>query len=134
MAETMPDLPDGTKEHVWIYQDEAAYHSNDFQNVSYWLKHGEQVLKKKGHGQLIMVSSFVCERYGNLALPDEMVEENKMRPLSEHLDVTDSCVVIYPTSKEGGDAYWNKSQMLLQVCPQFDVINQHSTLNGNETY
>jgi hypothetical protein len=115
MKEIMPDLSDHDKEHVWIYQDEAAYHSNDFQNVGYWLKHGEQVLKKKGHGQLVMVSAFVCERFGNLALTEELVEANEKLPPSERLGVTDSRVIIYPTSKEGGDAYWNKLQMLSQV-------------------
>jgi hypothetical protein len=61
MTEVCPNLANRDKEHVWIYQDEAAYHSNDFQNVSYWFKPGEQGLKKKGQGQLIMVSSFICE-------------------------------------------------------------------------
>ena len=48
MTEARPNLANGDKEHVWIYQDEAAYHLNDFQNTGYWLKAGEQVLKKKG--------------------------------------------------------------------------------------
>jgi hypothetical protein len=115
MREILPDLSDGDKEHIWIYQDESAYHSNDFQNKGYWLKAEEQVMKKKGHGQLIMVSSFVCERFGNLALPPEMVEANAKLPPSERLEVTDSRIIIYPTSKGGGDSFWNKHQMLAQV-------------------
>ena len=116
MTEVCPNLANGDKEHVWIYQDEAAYHSNDFQNVSYWFKPGEQVLKKKGQGQLIMVSSFICEQYGNLVLPQDLVEANAMLLPSECLEVTNSRVIIYPTSKEGGDDYWNTKQMLKQVC------------------
>jgi hypothetical protein len=115
MTEARPNLANGDKEHVWIYQDEAAYHTNDFQNVGYWLKPGEQVLKKKGQGQLIMVSGFICERYGNLALPEDLVEANTMLPPSERLEITNSRVQIYPTSKEGGDDYWNTKQMLQQV-------------------
>jgi hypothetical protein len=115
MREILPDLSDQDKEHIWIYQDEAAYHSNDFQNKGHWLKPEEQVLKKKSHGQLIMVLSFVCERFGNLALPPEMVEANAKLPSSECLEVTDSHVIIYPTSKGGGDSFWNKNQMLAQV-------------------
>jgi hypothetical protein len=115
MSEILPDLADGDKEHIWIYQDEAAYHSNDFQNKGHWLRPEEQVLKKIGHGQLIMVSSFMCERFGNLALPPEMVEANTKHASTECLEVTNSHVIIYPTSKEGGDSFWNKNQMLVQV-------------------
>jgi hypothetical protein len=115
MTEALPIIAHGDKEHVWIYQDEAAYHSNDFQNAGYWLKLGEHVLKKKGQGQLIMVSGFICERYGNLALPEDLMEANARLPPLERLEVTDSCVIIYPTSKEGGDNYWNTKQMLQQV-------------------
>jgi len=61
MIEARPNMADRDKEHIWIYQDEAVYHSNDFQNASYWLKLGEQVLKQKGQEQLIMVSSFICK-------------------------------------------------------------------------
>jgi len=115
MTEALPIIAHGDKEHVWIYQDEAVYHSNDFQNAGYWLKPGEHVLKKKGQGQLIMVSGFICERYGNLALPEDLMEANaRLLPL-EHLEVTDLRVMIYPTSKEGGDNYWNTKQMLQQV-------------------
>jgi hypothetical protein len=115
MMEARPILSDGDKEHIWIYQDEAVYHSNDFQNVSFWLKSGEHVLKKKGQGQLIMVSAFVCKQYGNLALPEDLVEANARLPSSEHLEFTDSHTIIYPTSKKGGDDYWNAKQMLHQV-------------------
>jgi hypothetical protein len=115
MAKARPMLSHGDKEHVWIYQDEAVYHSNDFQNASFWLKFGEHVLKKKGQGQLIMVSAFVCERYGNLALPEDLVEANARLPPSECLEFTDSRAIIYPTSKKGGDDYWNAKQMLCQV-------------------
>ncbi|TFY52341.1 hypothetical protein EVG20_g10592 [Dentipellis fragilis] len=115
MAEKMPILCDEEKEHVWIFQDEAAFHSNDFQNVSYWLKPGEQVLKKKTRGTLMMVSGFICERYGNLALPEEMVKEMANWPESDRLTITNSRVIVYPTSKEGGDSYWNAEQMATQA-------------------
>jgi hypothetical protein len=75
------------------------------------------VLKKKGQGQLIMVSGFICEQYGNLVLPDDLMEANAMLPPLEHLEVTNSCVIIYTILKEGGDDYWNTKQMLKQVCP-----------------
>ena len=75
------------------------------------------MLKKKGQGQLIMISSFICKQYGNLVLPDDLMEANAMLPPLEHLEVTNSCVIIYTILKEGGDDYWNTKQMLKQVCP-----------------
>ena len=74
-------------------------------------------MKKKGQGQLIMVSGFICKQYGNLVLPDNLMEANAMLPPLEHLEVTNSRVIIYPTLKKGGDDYWNTKQMLKQVCP-----------------
>jgi len=48
-------------------------------------------------------------------LPQDLVEANAALPPLEHLEVTNSCMIIYPTSKEGGDNYWNMKQMLKQV-------------------
>jgi hypothetical protein len=80
MAESLPVLADHEKEHIWIVQDESAYHTNDYQNTSYWLKDGQQVLKKKDRGRLIMVLGYLCQRYGNLALTEELVEANAKLP------------------------------------------------------
>ncbi|KAJ6552717.1 hypothetical protein B0H10DRAFT_2242022 [Mycena sp. CBHHK59/15] len=77
MAEILLELSDSEQEHVVIVHDEATIQSNDYQNNHYWLKPGEQVLKKKGRGRLIMISAFLCERYGLLDLTDEMVAEMK---------------------------------------------------------
>ena len=48
-------------------------------------------------------------------LPKDLMEANARLPPLEHLEVTDLHVIIYPTSKEGGDNYWNTKQMLQQV-------------------
>jgi hypothetical protein len=115
MAEVHPELADDEVEHIVIVHDEASFHSNDYQNAHYWLKPGEQVLKKKGRGRLIMVSAFLCERYGLLALTNEMIAENQKLAAELRLSITDSTKVIYPDSKAGGDAYWNMEQMIAQV-------------------
>jgi hypothetical protein len=75
MAEVLPELiaDDNEVEHVVLVHDESTIHSNDYQNNHYWLKEGEQVLKK-GCGRLIMISAFLCEHYSLLALPKEMGE------------------------------------------------------------
>ncbi|KAJ7882883.1 hypothetical protein B0H13DRAFT_1890653 [Mycena leptocephala] len=115
MREVLPELPDDEIEHVEIVHDEASFHSNDFQNNQYWLKPGEQVLKKKGRGRLIMVSAFLCERYGLLALTPEMIAENEKMAAELRLAITDSTTVIYPDNKASGDDYWNMKQMIEQV-------------------
>ncbi|TFY55036.1 hypothetical protein EVG20_g9466 [Dentipellis fragilis] len=118
MDETLPTLIDNEIERVWIFQDESAFHVNDFQNVDYWLKAGEQVLKKKGRGQLMMVSGYICERFGNIALPEVMVEENAKLPENLCLKITDSHAIIFPSLKDGSDSYWNSEQMMAQATSQ----------------
>jgi len=50
-------------------------------------------------------------------LPEDLMEANAMLLPLAHLKVTNShVIIIYPTSKEGGDDYWNTKQMLKQVC------------------
>ncbi|KAJ7145025.1 hypothetical protein C8R46DRAFT_1232362 [Mycena filopes] len=115
MREVLPELTDVEVEHVKIVHDEASFHSNDYQNNQYWLKPGEQVLKKKGRGRLIMVSAFLCERYGLLALTDEMKAENEKIAADLRLAITNSTKVIYPDNKASGDAYWNMLQMIEQL-------------------
>ncbi|CAK5262529.1 unnamed protein product [Mycena citricolor] len=116
MAETTTAERDAQgKEHVFIYQDESAFHANDFQNVSYYLLPGEQVLKKKEQGRLIMASRYICERYGNIALTETLIKENEKLPADQRLEVVDSSVVICPNNKATGDNYWNMDQMIAQL-------------------
>ncbi|KAJ7150019.1 hypothetical protein C8R43DRAFT_1088096 [Mycena crocata] len=110
-----PQLGEDEVEHVIIVDNESTIHSNDYQNNHYWLKAGEQVLKKKGRGRLIMISGFLCERYGLLALTDEMVAKNAALTGHLRLVITDSTTVIYPDNKPGGDSYWNLVQMIAQL-------------------
>ncbi|KAJ6600836.1 hypothetical protein B0H10DRAFT_2230734 [Mycena sp. CBHHK59/15] len=103
MAEILLELGDNEQEHVVIVHDESTVHSNDYKNNHYWLKPGEQVLKKK----------------------DEMVAENEKLAAELRLAFTSSTTVIYPDNKPGGDAYWNMEQMIAQGYQ----INPSSTSN-----
>jgi hypothetical protein len=62
-----------------------------------------------------MTSGYICQRYGNLALTDELVNENAKLPEVQHLAVTDSCVMICLSGRQGDDDYWNMDQMIAQV-------------------
>ena len=68
----------------------------------------------------MMVSGYLCEKLGNLALDDTARAANAKLPIGEQLDVTDSRVIIYPSSKEKDDNYWNAKQMLEQVLISFE--------------
>ncbi len=62
-----------------------------------------------------MTSGFLCQRYGNLALPSDMVEANAKMGPEERLKKTDACVTICLISKAGGNSYWNIDQMIKQI-------------------
>lgn len=115
MAEIRRDAEDDSPEHIFIVHDESTLHSNEYQNNHYWLQANEQVLKKKGRGRLIMISAFLCERFGLLDLTDEMLAENEALVAELRLAFTKSTTVIYPDNKLGGDAYWNMEQMVVRV-------------------
>ncbi|KAJ7718612.1 hypothetical protein B0H14DRAFT_3630315 [Mycena olivaceomarginata] len=130
MREVLPELPDDEIEHVEIVHDEASFHSNDYQNNQYWLKPGEQVLKKKGRGRLIMVSAFLCEHYGLLTLTPEMIAENEKMATELRLTIADSTTVIYPDNKASGDDYWNMKQTIEQ--PTRSLVPGRANANVNE--
>jgi hypothetical protein len=114
MSEMKPILKEGEKEHIVLVHDESTINDNDYQH-DFWLKADEHVLKKKTRGRLQMTSGYICKRYGNLALTDELVNENTKLPEVQRLAVTDSCVTICPSGRQGGDNYWNMDQMIAQV-------------------
>ena len=113
MVGTQPDLAEGDLEVEMIHHDESAFHANDYKR-NYWLKPGELVLWKKERGQLMMVLDFVCQSTGHLILTDELWQEELSKPAVEHLP-WDAHVIIMPSSKQGGDDYWNMNQMIAQV-------------------
>jgi len=114
MSEIKPILKEGKKEHIVLVHDESMTNDNDYQR-DFWLKADEHVLKKKTRGCLQMMSGYICQRYGNLALTDELVNENAKLPEVWCLAVMDSHVTICPSGRQGGDDYWNMDQMIAQV-------------------
>ncbi|KAJ7161449.1 hypothetical protein C8R43DRAFT_859411, partial [Mycena crocata] len=116
MAETLPNLGPGEKEHIFIVQDESSFHDNDFQNKSFYLRENEAVLKLKTRGRLMHRSAYLCARYGRLKLTEELLKINETLPPGERLEVTEAGITIFPNGKEGvGDDYWNGVQMAAQL-------------------
>lgn len=112
-CEPLPlNLPPGEKEHVPVSHDECAFHANDRQ-TSVWLRPDEQELRQKSRGRLIHVSSFSVEKYGQLALPPEDIEKNKLLPPEQQLSVTNARKIIEPGKNH--DKWWDMDQLCAQV-------------------
>ena len=62
------------KKLVLIYHDESTFHSNDGQGWL-WAEAGKQPIRPKGQGRGIMISDFIDEYNGFLALSDQEYEE-----------------------------------------------------------
>jgi hypothetical protein len=60
-----PELSDGDKKLVLVTHDESTFYANDGQEYM-WFKENENVLRKKGQGQSIMVSEFQCPCHGTM--------------------------------------------------------------------
>ena len=70
--------------------------------MNFRLRDGEQPLQKKGRGQLIHVSDFICSQTGRLVLLDKDGEI-----------VQDARKIIFPGSN--GDPWWDNDQLMVQV-------------------
>jgi hypothetical protein len=109
------DLPEGKKQHHFIFQDESTFHANDMED-SVYLAQGEMQLRKKGRGRLVHVSDFVIESTGHLALPSELIsrlkEKNEWTNRLEEYG-GNARKIIYPGKNY--DAWWDMKQLIRQV-------------------
>ncbi|KIJ56331.1 hypothetical protein M422DRAFT_239552, partial [Sphaerobolus stellatus SS14] len=109
-----PNLKDGEKEIIAVFQDESCCHANEFQTTA-WMRPGvDQILQRKGRGRLIHISDFILESTGRLVVLNEDGSVKR-----------EARKIIYPGS--GGDPYWDKNQLLAQVknaaIPVFEEAN-----------
>ena len=122
------DEPSPHRELVLIFHDESIFHSNDDQGWM-WGEKGKTVLKPKGQGRGIMVSDFIDEHNGFLALTDVEYEQGKQT--YPDLQQQARKLLKYGAEFEG---YWNSNKFLEQVeaaikiakvkypCDQFNVF------------
>ena len=71
-----PPTADKRDKTIFFFHDESTFNANDGQNLKWGMK-GEKIMKKKSRGAGIMVSDFVDERHGFLALTDSEYEQAK---------------------------------------------------------
>ena len=100
---------DEKKKLILIYHDESTFHSNDGQGWL-WAEEGKQPIRPKGQGRGIMVSDFIEEYGGFLALTDQEYEEARLH--YSDLWKSSRFLLKYGSGSEG---YWNSEKFLIQV-------------------
>ena len=94
---------------IFWFHDESTFNANDDQ-TSMWKDDTMQVIKPKGRGAGLMVSDFIEERDGYLALSDDL---HKMMSQTEPtLPQSGREIFEYGKNKEG---YWNNDLFLEQM-------------------
>ena len=101
--------PSPSRKLVLIFHDESIFHSNDDQGWM-WGEKGKTILKPKGQSRGIMVSDFIDEHNGYLALSDAEYDQGKQT--YPDLQQQARKLLKYGAEFEG---YWNSEKFLEQV-------------------
>ena len=94
---------------VVFFHNESAFMSNEDQ-MTQWRQEGEKILRPKSKGAGIMVSDFVDEPNGFLALSDAEYESAKIS--NPHIRKYVRAFLEYRESKEG---YWTRDKFIAQM-------------------
>jgi hypothetical protein len=94
------------KRYILVTHDESCFHANDEKKYG-WAPKGEQPLRRKGLGKGIMVSEFLLDTVGRLA-----VSEEDYRIIDNPLFPREACE-IFEYGRENG--YWTSDHMIKQV-------------------
>ena len=114
-AQALPtDVPHMTKEEgekciVW-WHDESAYNTSEDTPIL-WGEKGKLPIKPKGKGSSIMVSEFIEEKDGYLALSDEQYE---FEVTNNDQDIEKSALAVLEIG-EHREGYWNSDRFMEQV-------------------
>ena len=115
-AQALPgDVPhmskeEGEKRIVWFH-DESAYNTSEDTPIL-WGEKGNLPIKPKGRGSSIMVSEFIEEQDGYLALSDQQYEFEVAH--NERQDIGKSALKILKIGEQQ-EGYWNSERFMKQV-------------------
>ena len=115
-AQALPaDVPhmskeEGEKRIVWFH-DESAYNTAEDTPIL-WGEKGKLPIKPKGRGSSIMVSEFIEEQDGYLALSDQQYKFEVAR--NERQDIGKSALQILKIGEQQ-EGYWNSERFMNQV-------------------
>ena len=109
LASTNSGLATAVRELVLIYHDESCFHSNEDQGWQ-WAEEGRLTIKPKGKGRGLMVSDFIDEHDGFLAItPAEATHLSRCKARE---------ILKYGSDQEG---YWNNEKFMEQVKIAADI-------------
>jgi len=91
-----PFLAPGEKKLILVVHDESTFQAHDAKD-KVWMEEGKVLLRKKGEGRSLMVSDFLCECHGPLAIMDE--------------DGKEEARVLWKVGK-GYDGYWTNEDLV----------------------
>ena len=100
---------EGEKRIVWFH-DESAYNTTE-DTSTLWGEKGKLPIKPKGRGSSIMVSEFIEENDGYLALSDEQYEF-EVGNRGEDVDKSACAILEIGEQREG---YWNNDRFMEQM-------------------
>ena len=94
------------RQYILVTHDESCFHANDGGTYG-WAPKGEQPLRKKGPGMGIMVSEFLLDTVGRLAISKETYQaiDNPLFP-------REACEIFEYGHNNG---YWTSEHMIKQV-------------------
>ena len=113
-AKALPaDVPHMSKEgekHIVWFHDESAYNTTEDTSIL-WGEKGKLPIKPKGRGSSIVVSEFIEEKDGYLALSDEQYKYEVANG-DEHVDKSACAILEIGEQREG---YWNNDRFMEQM-------------------
>ena len=104
-----PPIAERHSKTVVFFHHESTFQANDDQNMQ-WGEKGTKMMKPKGKGSGIMVSDFIDEHNGFLALTDEEYEAAKQANPSVRKYARE--FLEYGESREG---YWTSEKFVQQI-------------------
>ena len=105
----VPHMTEEEGENVW-WHDESAYNTTEDTPIL-WGEKGKLPIKPKGKGSSIMVSEFIEEKDGYLALSDEQYE---FEVTNTDQDIEKSALAVLEIG-EHREGYWNSDRFMEQV-------------------
>lgn len=101
---------------VVIFHDESTFQANDDQ-PTLWAEKGTSVMRPKSKGSGIMVSDFIDEKNGYLALTQEEYDRAKIEDPKAKMYARQ--LLEYGESKEG---YWTLDKFMLQIKEAVKIV------------
>jgi hypothetical protein len=129
-------LGENEKEIVFVVHDECCFSAHDGKRIV-WAEKGHEKIKKKSHGQSIMISEFLCECHGHMRITAaQALEHNFKHALKPDGSVDATKLVARETLLIGAhkEGYWKNKHVAAQLencaIPIFNILHPNATHQG----